>query len=128
MINLKNKTEREAFAKDYINWTAADGITKLGIWKSIPELDLNFYRYEFANGAVLIVTEYQEYKTDYRSDYESRKKDYITEYKFCLILPENDTYVDNSHTYGEINHITYTLDGCSMGTVVDYMTKNKNFL
>ena len=125
MLNLKNKDERETFVKDYKNWTGNDGETKLGIWKSIPELDLNFYRYDFDNGAALIVTEFKEYKTVYGSDFRSNKKDFVTEHKFCLIIPENDTYTDNSHTFGEIWHRTYTLNGCSMGTVVDYMTKNR---
>ena len=132
MLNLKNKDEREAFIIDYKNWTGNDGVTKLGIWKSIPELDLNFYRYDFDNGAALIVTEYKEYKTIYGSDLWTRtkdfKKDFVTEHKFCLILSENDTYVDNAHTSGVIYHRTYTLNGCSMGTVVDYMTKNRLFL
>jgi hypothetical protein len=125
MLNFKNKTEREAFVKDYKNWTENGGETKLGLWKSIPELDLSFYRYEFTNGAILVVTEYKEYKTIYSNNLQTRKNDFITEHRFCLILPEGDTYADTSHTYGEIYHRTYTLSGCSMGTVVDYMTKNK---
>jgi len=128
MINLKNKNERETFVKDYKNWIAVDRTTKFGVWKSIPELDLNFYRYEFANGAVLIVTEYKNYKTVYGGDFNSWGQDFVIENKFCLILPDGDNYLDSLHTSGSIYHKTYTLDGCSMGTVVDYMTKNKLYL
>ena len=124
MLNLKNKTEREEFIKDYKNWTKDDGETKLGIWKSVSELGLDFYRYEFENGAELVVTEFQEYKTVY-GNYESRGQTFVTEHKLCLILPENDDYFDASHTAGRVYHRSYTLNGCSLGTVVDYLTKNK---
>ena len=122
MLNLRNKTEREAFVNGYKNWTDKKG-NALGAWKSVPKLDLTFYRYEFANKAVLIVTEYKEYKTIYEG-YKPCGKDYATRHKLCLILPESDGYTDLS-VLGGIYHRTYTLDGCSMGTVVDYMTKNK---
>ena len=122
MLNLKNKTERERFVNDYKDWTNNRG-NRLDVWKSVPKLGLTFYRYAFANKAVLIVTEYMEYKTIYEG-YKPCGKDYVTRHKLCLILPENDEYSD-SFVMGGIYHRTYTLDGCSMGTVVDYMTKNK---
>ena len=119
MLNLKNKPEREAFVNNYKSWTDSKG-KKLGVWKAVPELDLLFYRYEFANSAVLVVTEYKEYRMIY-TDYTAIGRDYVTKHKFCLILPENDSYFDTSGT----NHRTYTPEGCSVGTVIDYLTKNR---
>ena len=119
MLELKNKTEREAFVNNYKNWTDKKG-KNLDVWKSVPALELLFYRYQFANGAALIVTEYQEYRMLY-TNYTAIGRGNATKHKFCLMLPETDSYVDAGGT----THRTYTLDGCSMGTVVDYMTKNK---
>jgi hypothetical protein len=117
MLNFKNKTEREAFVNGYKNWTNNKG-KKLGVWKQIPELDLRFYRYEFANGAVIIVTEFIEYRTIYGNDYYTPlEKEFAERSKFCLILPENDSYA--------AHYRTYTLNGCNLWTIVDYMTKNK---
>jgi hypothetical protein len=115
MLNLNNKTKREEFINSYKDWTDSNG-RKLGIWKSVPELDLQFYRYDFANGAVLIVTEYKEYQMSYKKDSNKMEKECVSKHRLCLIMP-NDT--------GNIYHRTYTPDSCSMGTVLDYMTKNK---
>ena len=123
MLNFKNKLEREAFVNNYKDWTDSKG-KKLGVWKTVPELGLVFYRYEFANGAVLVVTEYQEYRTIYQG-YKATGKGYVTKHKLCLMLPEIDGYTDTSSTSGAVYHKTYTLDGCSIGTVIDYLTKNK---
>jgi hypothetical protein len=119
MLNFKNKTEREEWAKDYRRWRFDDG-RALDIWREVPELGLRFYRYDFKNGAALIATEY--------SYYSAYRKAYQTKYKFCLMLPENDPYIDESRTSGDELHRTYTLEGCSLGTVVDYMTKNKGLI
>ena len=119
MLELKNKTEREAFINNYKNWTDKKG-KNLDVWKSVPALNLLFYRYQFSNGAVLIVTEYMEYRTVYK-DYKAAGKDYVSKNRLCLMLPETDSYFDS----GGNSNRTYTLDGCSLGTVVDYMTKNK---
>ena len=126
MLNLKNKTEREAFVSGYKNWTDGKG-KRLDVWKSVPELDLQFYRYGFGNGAALIVTEYMEYKTAYK-DYKTAGQEYVSKHKFCLILPENDDYFDASSASGRTYRRTYTLEGCSIGTVVDYLTKNKLYI
>ena len=123
MLNLKNKTERETFINDYKNWKGSNG-KKLGVWKSIPELDLSFYRYEFANGAVLIVTVYKNYETVYEN-HKPCGKEYMKKHRLCLILPESDSYTNDSHIYGTNYHRTYTLEGCSTGLVIDYMTKNR---
>lgn len=108
MLMLKNKTEREAFVKDYKSW---------GVWKQISELNLEFYRYEFANGATLIVTEYQHYGT--------WKKECKTEHKLCLILPEDDMYVRNTYAYSGAVYKFYDPSDCSINMIVDYLTKNK---
>ena len=97
---LKNKQERENFINNYKAW---------GVWKEVPELNLKFYRYELPTGAVIIVTEYMTY----------------TSKKFCLILPEDDEYT-KEHTYGAEYLRTYTPDSTSAGTIVDYMTKNRD--
>lgn len=111
LLDLKNKKEREAFVKNYRSWD---------LWRDIPELGVIYFRYDFQNGAVLIVTEYKRFM--------KWKNEYQTENKYCLILPEGDNYVDKSSACGEVLHKTFTPDGCSMGTVVDYMTKNKGLI
>ena len=122
MLNLKNKNEREEFVKNYKDWTGKKGNT-LGVWKSFPKLDLTFYHYEFANKAELIVTEYIEYRTIYEGSKPPYKKDFVSKHRLCLILPENDDYTDSSGMGA--TYRTYTVEGCSLGTVVDYMTKNR---
>jgi hypothetical protein len=123
MLNLKNKSEREEFVRNYKSW---------GEWTVTAGLGMRHYRYRFANGAVLIVTEWQEYAKKFNDGGSYSLKHYslelVTRNRCCLILPENDTYADNSHTSGEVYHRTYTPDGCSIGTVVDYMTKNKDVI
>ena len=120
MLNFKNKTERESFILNYENWTDSSG-KLLGVWKEIPEVGLKFYRYDFATGAVLIVTEYEEYGTVFDGSYSAEaKKELTTRHKFCLILQENDSYANH--------YRTYTLDGCNLWAVTDYMTKNKLLL
>jgi hypothetical protein len=57
--------------------------------------------------------------------YKACGQDYVTKHRYCLILPERDDYTHSSQAYKNICYRTYTLEGCSMGTVVDYMTKNK---
>jgi hypothetical protein len=111
MLKLKNKNEREDFVKNYRSW---------GVWKQIHELNLTFYRYDFVNGAALVVTEYQYYS--------SWKKECETRHKMCLILPSDDKYTDNSPAYGAELYKFYDPTGCSMGTIVDYMTKSKGFI
>lgn len=108
MMKFKNKKEREEFIKNYTSW---------GIGKEVPELGLKFYRYEFNTGAVVIVCEYIRYI--------GWKEKYITANRMCLILPENDPYNGDS-MYGTEYYKTYTLDGVSIGTITDYMTKNRD--
>lgn len=47
-LNLKNKSERENFLSEYKSW---------GVWLSVPELELTCYKYKFANGDELVVSE-----------------------------------------------------------------------
>lgn len=59
-LNLKNKTEREKFLDSYKSW---------GVWLSVPELDLTCYKYKFANGDELVVSESYSYYGDcYKAD------------------------------------------------------------
>ena len=102
MLNLKNKTAREEFVKGYRKW---------GVWKQIAELNLTFYRHDFANGAALVVTEYQG---------EAR-------HKLSLILPADDDYT-KSTTWGREMFRFYDPVGCGIGIIVDYMTKNKSVI
>lgn len=48
LLNFKNKTERENFLSEYKYW---------GVWLSVPELELTCYKYKFANGDELVVSE-----------------------------------------------------------------------
>ncbi len=48
LLGFKNKSEREKFLSDYKSW---------GVWLSVPELELTCYKYRFANGAELVVSE-----------------------------------------------------------------------
>lgn len=47
-LGLKNKAEREAWLKKYKDW---------GVWLTVPELNLVCYKYKFANGFELVVSE-----------------------------------------------------------------------
>lgn len=107
-MKLRNRAEREEFLKKYKEW---------GIWAFLDGLNLKFYRYKFETGAVVIVCEYIRYI--------GWKEKYITANRMCLILPENDPYNGDS-MYGTEYYKTYTLDGVSIGTITDYMTKNRD--
>lgn len=48
LLNFKNKSERENFLSEYKSW---------GVWLSVPELELTCYKYKFANGDELVVSE-----------------------------------------------------------------------
>ena len=110
---IKNKQERENFINNYKAW---------GVWKEVPELNLKFYRYELPTGAVIIVTEYMEYVSKYIGGKSGYEYENIceTRQKFRLILPEDDEYTGAEYLR------TYTPDGTSAGTIVDYMTKNRD--
>lgn len=46
LLNLKNVKARQAWLDGFRNW---------GVWLEVKEVDKTFYRYDFANGAALIV-------------------------------------------------------------------------
>ncbi len=51
-LNLKNEKARREWLNNYRSW---------GVWLEVPQVDKTFYRYDFANGAALIVEEGFEY-------------------------------------------------------------------
>lgn len=53
-LNLKNKKEREEWLKNYVSW---------GVWISVPDVSKTFYRYNFVNGASIVVEVSIEYYT-----------------------------------------------------------------
>ncbi len=60
LLGFKNKVEREKFLTEYKSW---------GVWLSAPELELTCYKYKFANGAELVVSESYYYFGDcYKTD------------------------------------------------------------
>ena len=46
LLNLKNEKARKAWLDDFRSW---------GVWLEVKEVDKTFYRFDFANGAALIV-------------------------------------------------------------------------
>ncbi len=59
LLRLRNKAEREQFLDGYKLW---------GVWLPVPELDLICYKYKFANGDELVVTESYCYCSDCYND------------------------------------------------------------
>ena len=59
---LKNDTQRKEWLGAYKDW---------GIWYRDENLEINFYKYDFDNGARLIAEVYQVEETEYRGAYES---------------------------------------------------------
>ena len=94
LLNLKNKTEREKFLDSYKSW---------GVWLSVPELELTCYKYKFANGDELVVSESYSY---YGDCYKADKK--VLSVRFHLR--------DN----GKRNF--FDLSGIAKTYVLDYMT------
>lgn len=58
---LKNNDQRKAWLRDYKSW---------GLWYRDENIGVSYYKYDFDNGARLIVEEYQEFST-YTGDYTS---------------------------------------------------------
>jgi hypothetical protein len=109
MLKLKNKAEREEFVRKYHSWENFCGKPH-GLVKQYPGLGLILHRYKFANGAELIVLEYAEWERVWNGG--DFKLKFALKQKYHLIIPGDDTYAG----------------GCSMGTVADYMTKNKDVI
>lgn len=113
-MKLKNKAEREKFIKDYKSFE---------LFKEIPEIEVKLYRKELNNGAVIIVTEYQSYVYSFE-DNEYRKCSTV---QYHLILPQEDEYQKNTY-YGKNEFSTYKPSGHSIGTIIDYLTKNRDLI
>lgn len=110
-LNLKNKQEREQFLNSYTQWEE---------WKTIPELGLTLYRWQFENGDTFLVTEYEIPITKY-----SR---HLVGQKYHLLLNKNnhgktDKYMPYPETFYK-----YNPNGCGMSTLIEYLTKNRDNL
>jgi hypothetical protein len=111
MLNLKNKSERENFLKNYKEWP---GCSLNEVFEEIQ--NLYFYKYTFQNGASVIVTVCKVTK------YE--------ETRYNLIIPSEDDF-NPFGTYSGHNSkefLNYNLHGCGISTIVDYMTKRKDVI
>lgn len=108
-MQLKNKTERENFLKNYKSWE---------LFKEIPEIEIKLYRYVFPNGTVIIATEHAIFTYD---RFESGRSYYkkTTEVKYHLILGEGDDF-DNPTFFNEYK--VYNPVGDSMTAIIKYLT------
>ena len=109
---FKNKEEREKFLRGYKEWHEAEfGDYDYGSirWH---EVEINFHRFKFKNGATVIVT----------------VRPQTMETRYNLIIPEGDNYnpwdMHSGRTPSEFKG--YSLQGVSVATIVDYMTKCKD--
>ena len=91
---LKNTEERRAFVEDFKKW---------GIWFTVSELKLTYYRYSFLNGDFFVVSEFQVAPDSYCSKYRT-----LTKYHL----------VDSEHSFDP--------GGNGVTLLVDYLTKNRN--
>lgn len=105
MAKLKNKAERENFIKEYRKW---------GVWKDIPELGLKYYKYDFPTGTYMIVVEYRASASRYVAEHN--------DVNYHLVVSENDNYTNG---YGQC-YDYFEPSGCALGTLVDYLTKNRD--
>lgn len=105
---LRNKKEREAFLENYQQW---------GVWKEIPELRVQFYKYDLPNGARIIAQTYVHPPVGCLS---FRKTEYIVA-EYALIVPQGD---DFKGSYGQ-EYTFYRPNGTSKTTIIDYLTEKK---
>jgi len=114
---VKNKEERYAFLRDYRNWMP-DG-NYAGVNRRDWKTFLRFYCHTFRNGAMIIVTECDQ--KDHSNGINVR---------FNLIIPEGDGYNPYDKHSGRTpkEFQSYTLQGVSPGTIVDYMTKRRSVI
>ena len=105
---FKNKAEREKFLREYKEWP------DLGYGMTFQEVTLRFYRHVFKNRATVIVTECGE----------TGKQ----ETRYNLIIPDGDNYnpwdMHSGRTPSEFSG--YNLQGVSVATIVDYLTKRRD--
>jgi hypothetical protein len=82
-----NDDKRRAFPKEYRDW---------GVWITLRELDLTFYKYDLPDGKRIVVMEYvNETMAVYGTD-GKRVKFYLQEGEFFLTHSVND-YAINDH-------------------------------
>lgn len=110
-LNLKNKQERELFLNSYTQWEK---------WKTIPELGLTFYRWQFENGDTFLVTEYKIPITRYSQHLVGKKNH--------LLLDESNHGITDNHIPFPEQFFYYNPNGCGMSTLIEYLTKNRDNL
>lgn len=108
LCQLKNKAERLAFLENYDRW---------GVWKEIPELRVQFYKYDLPNGARIVAQTYIHPPISYLSYHQEEHA--VAEY--ALLLPKGDDY---KGTFGQ-EYTFYRPNGASKSTIVDYLTTKK---
>ncbi len=108
--NFKNKKEREDFIRNKDNYSI--------LVLENEELGLSVRRLDFANGAKIYMTVYNEY-----SDYHKKVFQYS---KLCLIDVQEKAEHTGSNASGTFSPKTYTLDGTAPTYILDYMTKFKD--
>lgn len=87
---MKNNDQRKAWLRDYQSW---------GLWYTDEHIGARYYKYDFENGARLIVEEYSNYN-------EFTGKDYTSSYLHLVGGPEPTKHP--MHGYGKWNrHETY---------------------
>lgn len=60
---LKNQEQRKQWLADYRNW---------GMWYRDENIDVNYYKYDFADGSRLIVAEYPQRRSSWTKDREDQ--------------------------------------------------------
>ena len=104
ILNLKNNEQRKEWLKNYKAW---------GLWYRDEHIDVNYYKYDFADGSRLIVAEYPN-----RRQYWNPERT-MNEYHMHLI-EKNKKYGGSDKMYeGQ-----YMNDTDSMTSVVEFLKKN----
>ena len=114
----KNKAEREKFLKEYEKWANLGGSNYDYKTINAHEISLKFHRFQFKNGAAVIVTECPTKQSD--------GKTYMS-VRYNLIIPEGDDYNPYDMHSGRAPSVFrgYCLQGVSLGAIVGYMTKRQ---
>lgn len=93
-LSLKNSTERKEWLDNYKTW---------GVWLDVPQVSKRYYRYNFVNGAAVIVEENLEF-------YNYVKPHLRTFNRYCIIDEECPEFAEGK------------VDGLS--GVIEWMTKH----
>jgi len=101
----KNRAEREAFLRGYKDW---DLFHKF----YLGYRDVRIHQFSFKNNAHVYATECGNVV------------------RYNLLIPESDNYnpFDQHSGRAPKEFQAYNLTGCSIGTIVDYMTKRKDVI